>query len=775
MSPLTVNGDQRPTKKRPAVDDAAGEDDDDNNPAVAKVKKQASPPAARRIIIETKLMSNMMEDHIFCPTCKAAVVVSFPTVCVASGCRIDCSNPMCGYVRLENPEGANVPLAPEAGSPFIVRTTDYSSNILFVLSFLSSGDGGKEAERFLGLLGLHNSTSMEKRSFSIIESRLSPVIKELDDEILLENLHAAVKIYYDGAFQGGVPLHELWLEQVENPESNILAEEDYPDIGVSADMAWQKRSSGHRYDSNSGHATLVEWKTRKVVEVDIRSKICNVCKAHSRHEVLFPGTPVKEHNCQINHTGSSGSMEPISILEMVKSLHSKKFVNVTKIVTDDDSSIKAKLKWSNHDHMANTGATTAPKIINRNGREVYRPNHGELPAHLVEPTFLADPNHRKKTLKGELYRQLKKKKDDRCGLTKVDVLRITTNFAYMCRSLHEQPEILEEHGKAVVEHHFDNHEFCGAFCRRKLLSEEDKKKTAKIYRDKDGDAKLYKCLTDILRRFITLSALKEVGHGSDTQVNESLNNTISWLAPKNKTYSGSVSLRNRISMGIGISSVGTYEYFVRLLEKLGCPVTDHVRYYLSTQQKTRATRIAKYKKKQVKKNRNAKLYAKLKEYSEKIKIEKAKSNGCTYQPGIGMDGGYCEAEVAGTADDDDGTAGDAIIQPPQVCRDCGELGHKVKANKKCVLYVPRSRIPQEEDAPPVAAVLGINVASNDLVECTKDEGTSNEDRMVSITERDGDEQAMMDSIPFDEDDDAFFDALEDAADDADDFPRSAIL
>ena len=32
----------------------------------------------------------------------------------------------------------------------------------------------------------------------------------------------------------------------------------------------------------------------------------------------------------------------------------------------------------------------------------------------------------------------------------------------------------------------------------------------------------------------------------------------------------------------------------------------------------------------------------------------------------------------------------------------------------------------------------------------------------TITERDGDEQAMMDSIPFDEEDDEFFDALEDA-------------
>lgn len=154
-------------------------------------------PSARRILIEKSLIRTMMEDHIFCPTCKDTVVVSFPTVCLASGCRIDCSNPMCGYVRLENPEAANVPLPDEAGSPFIVRSTDYSTNILFVLSFISSGDGGKEAERLLGLLGLSNATSMEKRSFGIIENRLAPVIQDVADEILMENLHEAVKVSLD--------------------------------------------------------------------------------------------------------------------------------------------------------------------------------------------------------------------------------------------------------------------------------------------------------------------------------------------------------------------------------------------------------------------------------------------------------------------------------------------------------------------------------------------------------------------------------------------------
>ena len=177
--------------------------------------------------------------------------------------------------------------------------------------------------------------------------------------------------------------------------------------------------------------------------------------------------------------------------------------------------------------------------------EGKRPDHGELPAHIEEPMFVADPNHRKKTLKGDLYRTLAKPKAQRCGLTKVDVLRIATNYAYMMRTLTSIPkEQWLEAALAVLEHHFDNHEHCGKFCQRKNMSEEQRRLSDKIYRCKTTDKDLYDYLANVLARFITIEALEEVGHGGDTQVNESLNQTITWYAPKNKTYAGSVSLLN---------------------------------------------------------------------------------------------------------------------------------------------------------------------------------------------------------------------------------------
>jgi hypothetical protein len=70
----------------------------------------------------------------------------------------------------------------------------------------------------------------------------------------------------------------------------------------------------------------------------------------------------------------------------------------------------------------------------------------------------------------------------------------------------------------------------------------------------------------------------EVSHGMDTQVNESFNQSATWFAPKNKVYSSSMSLNNRLSMALGINSLGTAEYFTRLYIALGIPMTDDVRH-----------------------------------------------------------------------------------------------------------------------------------------------------------------------------------------------------
>jgi len=98
-----------------------------------------------------------------------------------------------------------------------------------------------------------------------------------------------------------------------------------------------------------------------------------------------------EHDCFINHKGKSGAMEPIAVLDMYKWLYNQRVI-LEWMVCDDDSSIKAKLKWSNEDYMTNNNATEVPKIINSNGNLVDRPTYGVVPACMPEPLFKADPN-----------------------------------------------------------------------------------------------------------------------------------------------------------------------------------------------------------------------------------------------------------------------------------------------------------------------------------------------------------------------------------------------
>ena len=132
--------------------------------------KSPKKPPATRLLMEAPLMKAMIERHTFCPKCNAAVTVSFPTVCIASGCRIQCSDAMCNFVDTERPATAAVPL-PIGSSPLYERITDYAANIQWVLAFMASGDGGKEAERLLGMLGLPNSTTMENMVFAVVQCR----------------------------------------------------------------------------------------------------------------------------------------------------------------------------------------------------------------------------------------------------------------------------------------------------------------------------------------------------------------------------------------------------------------------------------------------------------------------------------------------------------------------------------------------------------------------------------------------------------------------------
>ena len=160
-------------------------------------RKQRKKPDASRVILETEQLSDLIERNTRCPQCASAVRVTYVTKMIASTIRIDCTDLSCGFVDIEKPTSAK-PELPAGSIPAINRNSDAAINILFVLSFLSKGDGGTEASHLLGLLGLPNSTTMDGGSFGAVEKQVGPsILQKIADEVVYkQNLVEEVRESY---------------------------------------------------------------------------------------------------------------------------------------------------------------------------------------------------------------------------------------------------------------------------------------------------------------------------------------------------------------------------------------------------------------------------------------------------------------------------------------------------------------------------------------------------------------------------------------------------
>jgi hypothetical protein len=267
-------------------DEDEGDEDEDDDEDDDEVKK----PPATRVVLEVGPLSDILQKHCRCPECDGRVEVSLKSLCLATTITLKCSNPDCTYIdSMHPPAVAKInSLDRSHREDGKERMSDSAINLLYVLGFLSCGDGGTEAGRVLGLLGLPNDTTMERRSFGMIEERIAPSIKALTEEILLDNLCKEVK--------RSVLLpndYELWRRSLNG--SVTLDKANYPKLRVSFDMAWQQRNSGNQYASLSGHALFVGGYTRLPIAFMIKSKLCNFCKTWCKKHP--PTEPPPEHTC----------------------------------------------------------------------------------------------------------------------------------------------------------------------------------------------------------------------------------------------------------------------------------------------------------------------------------------------------------------------------------------------------------------------------------------------------------------------------------------------
>jgi hypothetical protein len=643
--------------------------------------KKTIKPVHNRVLLEVDQMESLF-GQIACRECGEAVKMTVKTVCIASSIGIECMNESCGFI-FHPPAPAATTIHLARGDNF-ERSTDYAVNVLYVLGFMSMGDGCTEAARLLGLLGLPNDTTMKGRSFGIIEDRVGPIVRDLCKETILDNLMEEARLSMATCESQDELDYRNWKDSLTD-KSMKLSLAKMPKVHGSYDMAWQQKGSGHQYNSASGHGTIVGRRTRKVIALVIKCKTCIACTTWAKKH---PDIPILEHLCYKNHDGSSGSMEAAGIVELVEELFDK-FQVVTEILCcDDDSSLRADCSWSNEDYLKNNNTDELPmvekKVGKNKGKLQLRPNKGKLAGHVPEPTFVADPNHRRKTLTGELIKLDTAKVSLKLTMTRMDSMRLGKNFGYMARGLRNRPQCeWIPAANAVLEHHFDVHDQCNSdWCPRKASTQQERDASNKYYRCKEKDAKLYSHLVEKMSRFVTLDKLQEMAHDMDTNMNEGFNNICTWFAPKNKVFAGSASLHHRIAFAVCINSIGVLPFYTKLFRKLGITMTDNVEHYLRVRESARIRQIQGGKTQEAKKVRNKNKYIKLQEHTRTAKMEFLKRAG-VYRSGMNMDDPF--GELLNGEEDTRKPAAKRHKKNStiQFCEYCGKSDHLTKRSTKC--------------------------------------------------------------------------------------------
>ena len=499
------------------------------------------------------------------------------------------------------------------------KLINYDINLLMATAQYLNGIGGTEMGRFAAALGLENHASIERNMHEISKKYVHHHVIKLTREIVHRNFleEARQTLWEDnGTGLSVIQFETLWSHHKKAIEKGdvhkFIADQEIKLIG-SVDMGWQKRSSGTKYDSPSGHIFIVGARTGRVIQFKVYSKTCRVCDTAEK-----AGTQPKPHNCGKNYNGSSSSMESFGAMENTRNIyyryHRRAYMSI--LIADDDSSMKS-----------------------------FCSHTGELPLDVPEPFWLADPSHRIK-VSSKVWFSLGRSPMGVSYVTVHDAVRLKLYLAHFIKRSRKREgvtaEWLAEHIMCVVEHLFDDHSLCTSdFCWKKKEEEQlnakkgetqpstgpphndnnasslpldhhqptttaqateqpelshkaielegerarstllancdsyhDKKKKLRTqpgyYRDKKKHARAYKQIVDAFKPYTTVKAMKEILHPYHTQKNESLNTSIMYIAAKCKNYSKSIELLTRVSIAVGIDSMQREDYTKLLLEgKMG--------------------------------------------------------------------------------------------------------------------------------------------------------------------------------------------------------------
>jgi len=531
-----------------------------------------------------------------------------------------------------------------------------------------------------------------------INMTLQHPIDSNDSTMLCEPVHDPSKNQFDA-------LH-ITVETVTGNKMDAVAlvEEYIYGLTCCFDMGWQQRASGRNYNSQSGHAFLVGANSNKILMRVCYSKGCCTCTRQSTKKKNNGEAVSKEkeslgerrnddkgHRCPHNFDGSSKSMEAIAAVKCITALYETKKARCKELVSDDNSSTRANCRHSFKakivEKIWHDKETCWPR---KNGK--YLLDHGKLPLHVPEiERFLADPAHRCKCVGKELFK-LAEERGKELSFDKIDCARLKRNFSYWLRQNCNEPfEIFEQRFPCIVEHHFGRHEYCvgrdeGGWCKYKgnpaLIL---KAKQEHRYHDKDKEPALYMALMNIMKRFSTKEMLMQLWHPHWIQKNESLNQLVSILAPKDKHLSSSMSLSDRVALVVIVDSVGFAQGLSKVFKKIVCSLPASTLECLKRQDAHR-----EYDKKYHQNIDNKCRHGAAKQEVIKASLCHKKANaetGINYEPCMAIEEPMVEEELAveKTVEVTKRAKKAPVICPSPLCITAtGGKGHKTPVSKKCI-------------------------------------------------------------------------------------------
>jgi hypothetical protein len=416
----------------------------------------------------------------------------------------------------------------------------YDINVRFCYALQLMGIGGEHAvtlSSFLDLPGAHK----WNRQVSLLENFTNPIIEE-------------VKKY---AQQKGTEEEIIaTINEIDNPVEQNLLETETPihRVQASYDMGWQVRSSGNKYGSPTGHGLLLGAITKNVMDSVIFNKKCAKCTKNATR--TGNDSDIKIHKCVKNFEGSSKSMEAAGLVLMLNRMPMEKNVSVCTIISDDDSNARAKAQ-----HVS---------------------NGGQLTANTEEPTFLADPSHRKRVFAHAIYT---------LASAPMKVSRVTKGLAAhlkycygaaVKRNWHLTADELSGKIYNILEHVCGNHEQCNeSWCydSKAIKLNKEYKPPADHWIQK-SDTNTYSQLKNIFNQYANVTQMAYCNHCFNTQTNEALNQAIATVAPKTTCYSGSISLYSRIGLVIGRHNLGWKGLFKKLCAHHNMTMTPILSRYL---------------------------------------------------------------------------------------------------------------------------------------------------------------------------------------------------